>query len=381
MPGKLAYSLAVFTYMLNVGSLGFWLPLYAKSLGFTYTMVTSLSTIYFSVLLPATLASGVLADVTGRPKELVAGGIVLAGLTSLGLAHAASYTSLAALRALQALGLSMILPLSVGALTRTLGVREGVRLSAALQGAGMASGAAVAGVLYGKAGWPAVAYTYTAVALVAASVIVASEPPPKPSRPVGLGDVAGALRRAPTGVKVVLGVLLARNTFATGAFSILSIIFSRMVGLTAIYTGIALAVNPAVQTLAAGPSSRLSRGREVAAYAIGIALTGVVMHAYAHASSALQVMAAQALQGLSFSIINVAANNYIISRMPEEVRYTAASLFPLAFNAGWITGTAIAGPFMDALGVREWLFIAGLGCYTLGLATLAWLYAAERRGG
>ncbi len=380
LPAKLAYSLAVFTYMFNVGSIGFWVPLYARDLGFSYTQVTGLATVYFSILLPATLASGILADVTGRPRALTVGGIVLAGLTALGLAHATSFPAIAALRGLQALGLAMILPLSVGALTRSLGVREGVRLAAALQGAGMAFGAIVAGVLYGEAGWQAVAYSYTVISLAVAGLIVASEPPPKPPRPASLGEIVEALRRAPAGVKVVLGVLLGRNTFATGAFSVLSVIFSRIVGLSTIYTGIALAVNPAVQTIAAGPSSRISRGREVATYALGVAVTGLVMHAYAVASSAPLVMAAQALQGLSFSIINVSANSYIISRMPEEVRYTAASLFPLAFNGGWITGTAIAGPFMDALGVRAWLYIAGLGCYLLGLGTLAWLHLVERRG-
>ncbi len=378
-PAKLAYSLAVFTYMFNVGSIGSWIPLYARDLGFTYTQVTGLATVYFSVLLPATLALGILADLTGRPKALTVGGIILAGLTALGLAHSASFPALAAIRGLQALGLAMILPLSVGALTRALGVREGVRLAAALQGAGMASGAILAGILYGEAGWPAVAYSYSGISLAVAVVIAASEPPPKPPRPASLGEIAEALRKAPTGVKVVLGVLLARNTFATGAFSILSVIFSRIVGLSTLYTGLALAVNPAVQAVAAGPSSRLSRGREVATYALGVAATGLIMHAYALASSAPLIMLAQVLQGVSFSIINVSANNYIISRMPEEVRFTAASLFPLAFNGGWIAGTAIAGPFMDALGVRAWLYIAGLGCYLLGLGTLAWLYKVERR--
>ncbi len=367
--------------MFNVGSIGFWLPLYARDLGLPYSQVTWLATIYFSVLLPATLAAGIAADVTGRPRLLVAGGLALTAISSLGLASADSFPELAALRGLQALGLATVLPLSVGALTRVRGVREGVGVAAALQGAGMALGALAGGGLYGSLGWPPVALFYAAAASAAAVAVALSEAPPRPARPVGPREVARALAAAPPGVKVVLAALLARNAFATGAYSILSVIFARLVGLSALSTGLALAVNPAVQALAAGPVTRISRGREAALYSLGIIITGVVLHAYAEASTALHVVAAQALQGLGFSMINVSANNYIISRMPPETRYTAASLFPLAFNAGWILGTAAAGPFMDLLGVRAWLYIAGAACYALGLATPALLILAEPRGG
>lgn len=374
-----AYSLAVFTYMFNVGSVGFWLPLYARGLSFSYTEVTGLAAVYFTVLLAAVPAAGVLADVTGKPRGFTVAGMALLGAASVELAHATSFPALAALRGLQALGSAMAFPVSVGALTRIFGVGEGVKLSAALQGAGMAFGAFVAGVLYEHAGWPAVAYSYAALALATAAVVAASEPPPRAPRPVGVRGVLEALRKAPLGVKAVLAVLVARNTFATGAFSVLSIIFSRMVGLPTLLTGVALAVNPAVQALSAGPSSRIARRREVTAYSLGIALTGVTMYLYSAASGVADAVAAQALQGFSYALINVSANRYIISRMPAEARYTAASLFPLAFNGGWITGNLIAGPFMDALGVRAWLHVAGAGCLLLGLTSLAALRAVEAR--
>ena len=221
----------------------------------------------------------------------------------------------------------------------------------------------------------------TAVSAAAATLAAVSPPPPRPPRQAGVWEALSALARAPAGVKAALAALVARNTLATGAFSVLSVIFARNAGLSELETGAALAVNPLVQAALASPVSRATRGREPEAYAAGIALTGAALHLYLAASSLPAALAAQAVLGVAFSLIQISVNNYVISRMPEHLRYTASSLFPLAFNAGWITGTGIGGPAMDAWGVGAWLALAGALEYALAAATLAALRLAEARGG
>jgi len=371
-----AYGLPVFAYMYTVGSVGFWLPLYAWSLGFDYSTIQLLATVYFAAITPATLAAGVLADRTGRPGLVAGAGMALNAAATAAMAHLASPTPLLASRALQGLGLASAFPVALGALSLAMGVRAGVGSTASVMGTGMAVGSIAGGVLLETLGFPALFYSAAAVSLAAAAAAVVTEfPRPRVSRP----RLLAALSRVPASVWAVLAGLYTRNLLATGVYSVLAIVFTEVIGLGVAETAVALSVNPLVQALAAPAIARASRGRELAVYSLGIAATGAVFASYLAARSLVHVLAAQVLQGVSFAAINVAGNTYIIGRSPEEIRYTASSLFGFAFNLGWISGTLVAGPYMDAHGPRAWIALAAALAPIVALATYTLARLLEKR--
>ncbi len=333
------------------------MPLYAKELGFSYLEVQLLATVYFLVITPATVVAGFLADKTGRPGFIVVSGMALNAVACALMGHLYTPPSLMADRVVQALGLATAFPIALGALSLALGVRRGVGSNSFIMASGMAAGSLAGGYIVEEHGYRLLFYSASMVSLLAAAVALKTRFPRPGERP----RLFEALRRVSRGVWIVLAGLLARNTLATGVYAVLAVIFNKVLGLTLFETAVALSVNPVVQALASMPISSLAKGRELAVYSMGLAGTSLVFLIYYTAGGFYDVLAAQVVQGLSFAAINVAGNMYVISRTPEEIRYTASSLFGFFFNLGWITGTLAAGVFMDAYGPEAWLRVAIVG--------------------
>jgi len=365
------YGMPAFAYMYTVGSVGFWLSLYAKELGFSYTTIQLLATVYFAFITPATILSGILADKTGKPGLIAGAGMLLNGAATLAMAHLTEPGPLLATRALQGLGLANAFPIALGALSLAVGVRGGVGSTAMIMGVGMAVGSVAGGVLLELYGFKALFYSAALVSIAAGVVALRSRYPSPGPRP----RLLEALRRVPRSVWAVLAGLLARNIMATGVYSVLAVIFNQVMGLSLLETAVALSLNPIVQAVSSRRIALWASGREVLVYSLGIVGTGIVFLIYLLSGTLLPVLAAQVIQGLSFAAINVAGNMYIIERSPDEIRYTASSLFGFFFNLGWILGTLAAGPVMDAYSPRAWLALASMVIPVVGVAT----FLAARR--
>jgi MFS family permease len=369
-------ALPAFAYYYTVGSFGFWLPLYLKGLGWEYRFVTWAATAYFLALTPASIVAGILADVTGRPGTLVCIGLLL-NATGVGgvVAFHSSIAAVYAFRILQGLGLATALPITLGSLSLLAGVRRGVSATALTSSLGMAVGSLLGGFMIELSGFPLLAATAAALSTAAALPTCGWKPP----QALGRGRRAlRHLRRIPLGVYLILAALIIRNAFASGVFSVLAVIFNMVLGISILWTSIALAANPIAEFLATPVASRVSKGRETLVYSLGIAGTSLVFYLYLHASSALGIIGAQLLLGIVYIHIMVSGNNYILLRSPEEIRYTASSLYSLSFNIGWILGTSIAGPLMDVHGPGYWIRLSLIGCLVAALLPLL-VYVHEAR--
>ena len=378
MSGRLSLivaALPAFAYFFNVGSIGFWLPLYAKELGWSYTEITLLATGYFIAVTIATPLAGAASDLTRRPGLVLALGMAVVSLTSIAMTLPRDPPSLIALRSLQGFGLAVGIPVALGSLSLMAGVRRGVSITAASSGLGMAVGAGVSGMLAEVLGFKPIFYLAAVVAGLA-SISALAWNPPVPPRERGFLE---ALRSVPPEVLVVMAALFVRNFFASGVFSVLAIIFNVIVGVGYLATGVALAVNPSVQTMVSLAAPAIVRGAAAASYSLGIAGTGLVFTLYLSATSLQDLIAAQVLQGFFYAVTVVSGNTLIVSLSPRDVRYTASSLYNLAFNAGWIAGTVAAGPIMDSLGVEAWVEAASLGVALSSLIPLVLLRSQRAR--
>ncbi len=374
IPETIKAGLPAYTYFYTVGSVGFWLPLYAEGLGFSYTHITLLATVYFALITPSTVLSSIIVDALGNPSRVLALSMLGNGVATMLMPHTTSVTGLIALRALQGISLAASIPLTIGSLSIMHGVRRGVGISVVLQGLGMASGSLLGGILIDMLGYTGLFYSASILSIASALLSYAWN---FEYRGGGV-EVLKYLKLIPLPVLIVVAVMAARNFFASGVFSVLTIIFKKLLGLGIGETGIALSINPVMQTVTALTVHERVRGREVHAYALGLALTGIVFLMYLNASGPMMIYAAQALLGTGFGLASVAGNIYIISRSPREIRYTASSLFTFAFNLGWVLGTLFAGPLMDAYSPQAWVKASVIGSIIAGLSALS-ILPVERR--
>ncbi len=370
-----AYSAPVFAYMYTVGSVGFWLPLYAKINGFTYLEVQLLATVYFIVIAPSVLIAGWLSDRTGRPGEIAFLGMILNAVAVALMPSIMRPFPLMADRVIQALGLSTAAPVALGALSLVLGVSRGVGSSAFIMASGMAIGSIVGGVLVEYLGFPALFYSASIISIIAGVMALTTEFP----RVRGERGLLFALRRVPLSAWIVLLGLLFRNTLATGVYAILAIIFHQIVGLTILETALALSINPIVQAFFSLQVSRLAEGRELPIYSLALASTSIVFTLYYFSKTLILILVAQVVQGIVYSTISVSGNMYVISKTPEEIRYTASSLYSLFFNIGWITGTLTAGIYMNIFGPVSWIRLSIILLPLVGLGTFIGARATQAR--
>jgi len=366
--------LPAFTYFYTVGSISFWISLYARELGWGYALINLLATVYFVALTPSNIIAGMLADVTGKPGLLLALGMAGNGIASVLMPHVGHPLSLLSLRALQGISLATSLPLALGSLSILHGVRGGVAITVLFTGSGMASGALAGGLIVEHIGFKPLFYSTALISFTASILSMGWEPPPL-ERPA---SIFKSLRKMPLSFIAVITALAVRNTFSSGVFAIVSIYFTRHVGLSPDIAGIALALNPVTQAITSLIVSRYIAGRELVCYSLGLSTTGVVFTLYYIAHDPVTVLAAQLLLGASFGTVMVSGNTYLISNAPRELRYTASSLFSFAFNLGWILGTLIAGPYMDSHSPESWLRIAILGALAAGIIGLTPLAGRNR---
>jgi MFS family permease len=371
---ELRAAIPAFIYYYTVGSVGFWIPLYAKDLGWPYKEVTLLSAIYFLALTPSTFLTGFIADAVGRPNVIVSIGMLGNAITTFLMPFTRSFSLLALLRAVQAISLATSLPIALGILSRAYGTLRGVSIVAVFNGAGSTLGALMGSLLLPHYGFLPLFLSASILSLIA---FVAMFNWRVPYKAVGTRGVLRGLKRIPLSVYIAASSLAIRTFFSGGVFSVLSVLFKRVLNLSVFVTGIALAVNPLTQALASPLISKAVKRRELYTYSIGLASTSLVFYLYLKALGlpyslrTAGVLGAQALLGVVYVTIMISGNTYIISNSPEEIRYTSSSLFSLTFDLGWILGSSVAGFYMDVHGPMSWVRLSLIGCVVAGLVALS----------
>ena len=371
----LAVSLPAFTYFYTIGAVSFWLPLWAEDLGWKYSYITWMSTAFFIAMTPSVFLSGVLADYTRKPGAILGTGLLLNAFSVATILLSENPVIVIPMRGLQGLGLAPTIPIALGSLTLIAGPARGSALTLLSSATGMAAGAVVGGLLIQYSGYYATFMSAVLLSVVSAAISYTYQYPLPPKAP----SILEAAKKIPKQVYIILTALAIRNFFASGVFSIFAIIFRTIIGLNITATGLALAANPVTQSISSQIAPRISRGREIVTYSIGIAATGLVFYLYLYAYNIQTALLAQILLGFTYALIMVPGNTYIVSKSPIEIRYTASSLYGLAFNIGWIIGSAISGVYMDIYSPESWIKLSSIGVLLPALIALTALIPEKKQ--
>ena len=336
------------------------------------------ATAYFASLSASSIIAGALADATRRPGLLASLGLLANGVSILLMPRYTGFEEMLLIRVLQGTGLSTAIPVSLGSLSMILGEAWGVGATALFTAAGMALGSLTGGLIISFLGYDMLFLVSGLLSILAALAVLGIPQPPGPTRMPRPSDLARALRGRVG--SVLVGIFL-RQSLATGVYAALSIILSSVLGLSLLETAAALTINPVVQGFVSLLIPRWVGRLAGPMYGLGIALTGVVFLMLAESQgSPHMALAAMALQGVAFGLVNTSGNYIVIEGLPREIRYTASSLFSIFFNLGWIVGTALAGVALSRVSPGLWLEITGVMLGLLGLVYVLLLLPKPEEG-
>jgi EmrB/QacA subfamily drug resistance transporter len=359
---------------------------------------------YTLVLACFLMLAGATADRVGRRRTFQVG-LALFGLGSLLCSLAPSIGWLIAARAVQGLGGTMLNPVAMSIITnvftdpaeraRAIGVWGSV------VGISLGLGPILGGVLTETVGWRAIFWVNVPVVLVAIAATARWVPEsraPRPRRPdpVGqvlvvllLGSVVTGVIEAPRagwgspsivglGVLAVVALvallawerrrrepLLELRFFSSVPFSSATVIaicafaafasflflstlyLQEVRGLSALGAGLTLLPAAVTATLAAPLSGRLvaSRGSRTSLVVAGVATTvvAVVLALVAAATPLWVLLAAYALFGLGFGMVNPPITNTAVSGMPRSQAGVAAGVASTSRQIGSSLGVAVSG--------------------------------------
>lgn len=394
---------------------------------------------YMLALSSLVIVSGRLADLYGH-RRAFGWGLAISALALLGCGLAPGYGWLLAARAVQGIGIALLLgagpALALGAYPASARTRVLSRY-AAVFAAGIAAGPALGGVLVEAFGWRAVYLGRVPIALAALALLARA-----PASEVRAGrrfDAAGAALlaawsgclmlaltlRGPLGAGLgvagaaLCALFLAREAraaepmiplgrFRDAAFAVPNLasvvvhfagfgifllgpyFFVRITGLSAQGAGLLLALGPAAAALGAALAGRLVAGagaRRVALAGAVLDLAGVALTATWDAQTGVAAIAATlALQGTGIGLFQVAYADIVIGALPPEDRGVAGSLSNLTRTFGVVSCAALmsalfAGAERGALArgaAPAAAFVEGFGfAFGAAAAGLAALLAAS----
>ncbi|WP_412539381.1 MFS transporter [Longispora sp. K20-0274] len=389
---------------------------------------------YIVVLASLLILSGSTADRLGRRRVFQAGLVLFTGGSFLcGLAPSLGW--LVAARVVQAVGGSMLNPVAMSIITNTFTVpRERARaigVWSGVVGISMALGPVVGGLLVGTVGWRAIFWINIPIglaAVVATALFVPESRAPRPRRPdlvgqvlviVLLGAVTSAIIEWPTSGWAVRGTLCAlavaalaallyyepRRTdpllelrffrsapfsgatliavasfAALGGFLFLNTLYLQNVrGMSAVHAG--LAVLPmAGMVLVFGPlSGRLvgRRGPRLPLLLAGaaFAVSGAMMLPVTATTPLGWLVAAYAVFGFGFAVVNPPVTQTAVSGMPRAQAGVAAAIASTSRQVGQSLGVAVAGALVAVAGpltaaAMPWPLFIGYGLAVIAIAAL-----------
>ena len=374
--------LAQFMVILDITVVNVALPAIGADLALDRAALTWVVTAYTLCFGGLMLLGGRLADLLDRRRMFLAG-LTTFTLASLAAGLSGNGTVLVAARALQGVGAALLSPAALSIITTTFHGRERYRalgVWAALGGAGAAVGVLLGGTLTSGPGWPWVFFVNVPVGVLVAAAVPATVATSPRSSAQGV-DVPGALAITAAVGLLIYGLVRAGDIGWGAAGTLLPL----SVGLLLLGGFVALERTVAAPLV----DLRLLAARPVAAgYGVMLAASGLLISGFFLNSLLLQrLMGLTALStGLVFlpvavaTIIGAQAAAHLVARLGS--RPVAAAGFTLAaIGMALLAGVPAAGdPVGDVLPGFT-LAAAGLGMAFVTATTTAMAQVDPDRAG
>jgi MFS family permease len=317
---------------------------------------------------------GVAADIVGRRKPFILGGMFLVGLGAYAVVQANGINGMILGRAIVGLSAGTWVPLIVFFST-LFPPMEAVRASTLLNLVGSASrvlATALNGTLNQIGGFELAYYLAVAAAGVAILLMLPCKEERRPRVPPSFQSVLRLFGRKDVFLPTLLATVCQYAVWAT-TFGFVPIL-ARQMGATdvtlSLLTSVSLAVLTAGTFFASALVSRI--GTKIMLYAsFTILCLGVAGAGLAPSLGAL--FAVQVLLGLGQGIGTPVMMGLSIQNVDNHERNTAMGFHQSVYAIGMFAGPAASGVLADAMGVRAMFGVTAALCLALGLLGTYWL--------
>ena len=374
-----ALGLAVLVSMLGVGNIVPLLPVYAKNMGATSTMIGLIFGAFAGARLLVTPLVGSWSDLKGR-KPFIVAGLFLLALTAVIMMIASSPWELVLSRAGMGIASSLVMPVSLALVADLTPVgHEGRSFggfgSYLLFGLGM--GPLVGGVFYDLFGVKANFLVMVALSVLSALIVIklVKDPP----RTGGKAERQKILNQFKLLINQrMLGVFCARCTSAMsmGFFIAFLPLLGESKDLNVTQIGMLLAANTLVMTLMQKPSGIMAdRFSRMALAASGFFASGVVKALMPLTVGFWGLFALSLADGISAGL---AMPSLTASAVDQGKKLGAGmgevmSLFTVGLSVGVFCGPVIGGTMVDIYGLQAAFLLSGI-LSALGVGLLVVLY-------
>ncbi len=332
------------------------LPLYAQEHGADLAFIGWMVGAYMAANLVATYPAGWLSDRVGR-RSLMAAGMALYGLASLGFLVFGQPWAFVLLRAIEGVAGACFVPTAIAYVAdRSSPAERGARLAelTAAQYVGLLAGPAIGGVLATAFGFAAPFWVLAALCLLS-SGFVAKLP--------GAGRAAAADRAAAPGgwdgvvwpVILGLGARALAGGFAVGLYETVWAIYLKDLGATTWEISLSWTLFAIPPIVLAGAAGRLiDRAGPRGPLLWGTAFSGVIVATYSLTRRVELLLLLGVVDGIGFAFAYPAQNALMVAAAPEALRGRVIALVTALGTVGSLVGVFVV-PRLYPLG-PHWVF-------------------------
>ena len=352
---------ATFFYWLSLYFYVPILPLHARELGASLTMVGAVVAAYAIAQVVLRLPLGIAVDLYGRRKPFAIAGMGVSAIGALLLAAAADPALLFGARAVTGIAAAGWVPISIlyasyfpeGATTRAMGVIMAINSS------GLVIGTLSGGLLAERFGAESTFFAGAAAALVGTILLIAA-----PERTI-------ARRAAKHSARTILSVIKSPLLLQISAIGITTqfVSFSANFGFLPVY---AESIGAGQAQVGYITTTVLTAGVMGAFAAVliteRVGYTGTILAASAatliamaltpSVASLFPLGALQAMNGLGRGAINTALIALTVRAAPPEHRATAMGGYQAIYAIGMLTGPAVSGALANTMGLNAVFYLA-----------------------
>ena len=355
------------------------LPVYARSLGASLSMVGVVIASYALPQLLLRIPIGLWFDAIRRRKALVALGLVTASLGALGLGLAPGIWPLCLARATTGIGAAVWVTFAVY-FTSYYPAERAARAIAVINsvhGAALVVATSSGGAIAGLMGYR---HVFFGAALLGTVGLLALSLAGKPAaRPLPAISGRGFRRIAthPLLLTVSFMAILAQFANFAGLFAFIPV-YATGIGASSADLGIITMLALGASAVAALASVRLAERRgDTFALVLGALMMGAALLAVPFTTSVPLLGVVQVVNGLGRGTLSTITMALSIRSAPPEQRATAMGVYQALYALGMLAGPLVSGFLADSLTLASVFYLCS--CLCLVIAGMAFLPAISRR--
>ena len=358
--------LTMYATWFTIGIYAIYLQLYAYYIvGVSNIIIGFLTTFYFVMNSVSSISGGIIVDKYGWVRGVLIVSLLLLSISDFMTPLYKDGLYLIIVRMIQGFSTGAIIPLSNLIGSKLMGAGEGIGTVSMFGSMGFATSGIIGGYIVEMLGYDGsfiLCGVITLIPLILLFVIDSGV----------YSDIKGSrlelreLIRFPATIWVIYIAYSLRFIAAGGIWSFFSL-FLYSLGANEYWVGIIHSVNMVTQILLFRMVGKFSEGRGVRVFEMGLLLTSIVFIGYYFSINYIHVIPLQVMLALSWVMLYLGANVYIIENTTESQRATGLGALQM-FNAlSWIIGSTVNGYVSELSGSYKTYILASIFITLVGL--------------